>query len=122
MPSASVGSPIGSCHRDTASCVGIPAKLNAYSEGNPNGIPGSTRTLSERSDAGISIVQEVFGFVKSESVRSEAEARWSWRGWGCGARGGSPLSPLQHAVTPSASSALGLSDDGDIIPRTLNYG
>jgi transposase len=33
--------------------MGIPTKLNANSEGKPNGIPGSTRTPSERSDAGI---------------------------------------------------------------------
>jgi len=44
--------------------LGIPAKLNAHSEGKPNGIPGRSRTPSERSDAGNSIVQEVFGFVK----------------------------------------------------------
>jgi hypothetical protein len=44
-------------------------------------IPKGTRTafraegerLSERSDAGISIVQEVFGFVKEKPVRSAAE-------------------------------------------------
>lgn len=49
-----------------ASCapVGIPAKLNANSEGKPNSIPGWSRTLSERSDAGISILQDVFAFVK----------------------------------------------------------
>jgi hypothetical protein len=41
----------------------IPAKVNADSEENANGIPGRTRKVSERSDAGISIVPEVFGFV-----------------------------------------------------------
>jgi hypothetical protein len=47
----------------------IPAK--------PNGNPGWTRTPSERSDAGISIVQDVFGFVKrnlSEAQRRESAA------------------------------------------------
>jgi len=52
--------------------VRIPAKANADSEGNANGIPGRRRTFSERSDAGTSIVQEVFGFVKRNlSERSE---------------------------------------------------
>src|SRR5579862_2772820 len=46
-------------HRRT---LGILAKLNAHSEGNPNGIQELTRTPSECRDAGISIVQEVFGF------------------------------------------------------------
>ena len=53
--------------------VRIPAKLNADSAGNPIGIPGGTRTPSEHSDAGISIVQEVFGFSQGEAVRSAAE-------------------------------------------------
>jgi hypothetical protein len=44
--------------------VGIPVKLNAHSEGKPNGFPGWSRTPSERSDAGFSIVREVFAFVK----------------------------------------------------------
>jgi CRP/FNR family cyclic AMP-dependent transcriptional regulator len=35
----------------------IPTKANTDSEGNANGIPGRRRTVSERSDAGISIVQ-----------------------------------------------------------------
>jgi hypothetical protein len=51
----------------------IPTKPNAVSEGKPNGIPGRTRTPSERSDASISIVQEVFGFVKRNL--SEAQRR-----------------------------------------------
>ena len=46
----------------------IPAKANANSEGNANGIPGRRRTVSERSDAGNSIVQEVFAFVVSSTV------------------------------------------------------
>src|SRR5437764_15420744 len=35
----------------------IPAKANTDSGGNANGIPGRRRTVSERSDAGTSIVQ-----------------------------------------------------------------
>ena len=38
-------------------------KPNADSGGKPNGIPGLGRTRLERSDASISIVQEVFRFV-----------------------------------------------------------
>jgi hypothetical protein len=37
--------------------MGIPVKLNARSEGKPNGVPGQSRTPSERSDAGNSIVR-----------------------------------------------------------------
>jgi hypothetical protein len=44
--------------------LGIPTKLNAHSDGKPNGVPGSIRTVSERSDASLLIVQQVFGFVK----------------------------------------------------------
>jgi hypothetical protein len=51
----------------------IPAKPNADSEGKPNGIPGLTRTPSEQSDAGISILQEVFGFVTEKPIRSAAQ-------------------------------------------------
>jgi hypothetical protein len=57
--------------------VGIPAKLNAHSERNPNGIPGRFRTPSERSDAGISIVQDAFAFVK----RNLSEAQRRMEGW-----------------------------------------
>ena len=42
----------------------IPAKANVDSGGNANGIPGRRRTISERSDAGFSIVEQVFVFVK----------------------------------------------------------
>jgi hypothetical protein len=42
----------------------IPAKPNAYSEGNRTAFRDEPEHPSERSDAGISIVQEVFGFVK----------------------------------------------------------
>jgi hypothetical protein len=51
-------------NREYHRAVRTPAKPNADSEGKPNGIPGQARTPSEGSDAGISIVQEVFGFVK----------------------------------------------------------
>jgi hypothetical protein len=67
--------------------VGIPAKSNAESGMTPNGVPGRSRTPSERSDAGISIVQEVFGFVKENPVRSAAkeDAASGERGAGKGA-------------------------------------
>jgi hypothetical protein len=69
------------------SCVGIPAKLNAHSGRNPNGIPRCTRTPSERSDAGISIVQEVFGFVKRNlsGAKRRKNTASSERGAGKGA-------------------------------------
>jgi hypothetical protein len=44
--------------------LGIPVKLNAHFERKPNGIPGRSRTPSERSDAGMSIDGKVLGFVK----------------------------------------------------------
>jgi hypothetical protein len=44
--------------------MGIPAKENTDSGGNANGIPGEDEQFLERSDAGTSIVPEVFGFVK----------------------------------------------------------
>jgi hypothetical protein len=53
----------------------IPAKVNADSEGNANGIPGGRRKISERSDAGNSIVQEVFGFVKKNYPERSGEKR-----------------------------------------------
>jgi hypothetical protein len=53
--------------------LGIPAKLNAFSEGKPNGIPGWSRTPSERRDAGNSIVKESVRLRQGKPVRSEAE-------------------------------------------------
>ncbi len=54
--------------------MAIPAKMNAPSEGKPNGSPARSRS-SERSDAGSLMVKEVFGFVKRNL--SEAERRKS---------------------------------------------
>ena len=71
----------------------IPAKANTDSEGNANGIPGRRRTVSERSDAGISIVQEVFGFVK----KNLSGAQWrqaAEQEKGCGEKGRQPFSLL----------------------------
>jgi len=71
-------------------------------------IPEGTRTAfrtegeqsSERSDASISIVQEVFGFVKRNCPKypKRSEGSGHTRGWGCGARGGSllPRSALEQ--------------------------
>jgi len=38
-------------------------KVNIDSGGKPNGVPERSEQQSERSDAGVMIVQEVFGFV-----------------------------------------------------------
>ena len=51
----------------------IPAKTNADSEGNANGIPARSERFSQPSDAGPSIVPEVLGFVKRN--RSGAQRR-----------------------------------------------
>src|SRR5712692_9628833 len=63
----------------TTSCrtvvLRIPAKANADSEGNANGIPGRRRKVSERSDAGISIVPEVFVFVKRNLSGAQRRTR-----------------------------------------------
>src|SRR5262249_55832056 len=44
--------------------VGIPVKVNADSGRKPNGVPLEGEQQSERSDAGVLIVKEVFGIVK----------------------------------------------------------
>src|SRR5271168_247180 len=74
-------------YRHCVNPLGIPAKLNAHSGRNPNGMPGCTRTPSERSDAGISIVQEVFGFVKRNlsGAKRRKNTSSSERGAGKGA-------------------------------------
>jgi len=69
----------------------IPAKANADSERNANGIPGRRRTVSERSDAGISIVQEVFVFGQEKPIRSAAQDAPASGERGAGYRGGSPF-------------------------------
>lgn len=76
--------------------VRIPAKVNAYSEGNVNGIPSRRRTLSERSDAGVPIVPEVVRLRQWKCPeRSEGSLPVAEKGvWG---KGRQPLSPLQHA-------------------------
>jgi hypothetical protein len=43
--------------------VGIPVKTNNIPEGSRTGIPVWSRTSSERSDAGLRIVIDVFGIV-----------------------------------------------------------
>ena len=44
--------------------LGIPVKVNADSGRKPNGVPLEGEQQSERSDAGVLIVKEVFGIVK----------------------------------------------------------
>jgi hypothetical protein len=75
--------------------VGIPVKVNADSGASRTAFQSEGEQPSERSDAGVMIVQEVFGFVKrggpGEMVRSEAqEVR---RGLGCRGKGPQPLCP-----------------------------
>ena len=84
-------------------------KLNAQSEGNPNGIPGSSRTPSERSDAGTSIVQEVFGFVKRNlsGAQRRKSAASGERGAGKGAAALVPASAHRNPERVSAPRCLG---------------
>jgi hypothetical protein len=44
---------------------------------------------------------------QAKSVRSEAKEKWSWRGWGCGARGSSPVLRLS-TETPEREQRFGL--------------
>ena len=83
------------CTRLEFAQLGIPAKLNAHSGRNPNGIPGCTRTPSEHTDAGISIVQEVFGFVKRNlsGAKRRKSAASGERGAG---KGGRPCPASAH--------------------------
>jgi hypothetical protein len=97
--------PIGCDWTPHGSILRIPAKPNANSEGNPNGIPGKTRTPSERSDAGISILQEVFGFVKEKTYPEQSEGRAPLAEKGVRGKGRQPLSPPQHTEPRSAISA-----------------
>jgi hypothetical protein len=84
--------------------MGIPAKPNAESGMNPNGIPGRSRTPSERSDAGISIVQEVFGLVKRNRPK-RSEGRMLPAEKGVLGKGRQPLSQPSAGETRSAISA-----------------
>ena len=71
-------------------------KVNIDSGGKPNGVPERSEQQSEPSDAGVMIVQEVFGFVKrrcpGEMVRSEAEE--VRRGLGVQGKGAATPLPL----------------------------
>ena len=75
--------------------MGIPVKVNADSSGKPSSVPAEGEQPSERSDAGVMIVPEVFGFVKppgSKVFRSEAEELR--RGFGVQGKGAaSPFIP-----------------------------
>jgi hypothetical protein len=55
--------------------VRIPLKANAFPEGSRAGFRDDSEHRSERSDAGFSIVPEVFGFVKIPAIRSVAKDR-----------------------------------------------
>jgi len=82
--------------------VGIPAKLNACSGGKPNGIPGRSRTPSERSDAGNSVVQEVFGFVNRtlSGAQRRKDAASGEKSAGKGAAALVPASALKRPERP----------------------
>ena len=85
--------------------LGIPVNLNAHSGRNPNGIPGRFRTPSERSDAGISIVQEVFGFVKRNLSGAKRRKNTASRERGAG-KGAAVLVPASAHSDPEARRAL----------------
>jgi hypothetical protein len=85
--------------------MGIPAKLNAHSEGKPNSIPGWPRTPSERSDAGTSIVLESVRLRQETPIPSAAEEERRQRGKGSGERGGSSCPRLSALKRPRSASA-----------------
>jgi hypothetical protein len=93
--------------------LGIPTKLNAHSEGKPNSFRDDSRTPSERSDAGTSIVQEVFGFVKSKLSEAERRRRAASDDRGPGKRTARPV-PASHGasgarlVLPTSTITSGL--------------
>jgi len=60
--------------------------------------------FSERSDAGTSIVQEVFGFVKKNRPERSA-GRLPVAEKGARGKGRQPFAPPQHTESPSAISA-----------------
>jgi hypothetical protein len=60
----------------------------------------------ERSDAGTSIVQEVFGFVR-ETYPQWSEGRVPLAEKGARGKGRQPLSPPQPAVTPKREQRFG---------------
>ena len=83
---------------------GIAAKLNACSEREPNGIPGRSRTPSERSDAGFSSAPESVRFRQEKLVRSAPRRQSAASGKGCGEKGGSPCPHLNAAEAAGARS------------------
>src|SRR5260370_38739285 len=78
----------------------IPAKPNSIPEGSRTGFRADPEQPSERSDAGLLIVQEVFGLVKEAEVRSEAEEGGNRQGKGGRGKGQRALSPLGTAENP----------------------
>jgi len=89
------------------------------SERKPNGIPGSTRTPSERSDAGISIVQEVFDFVNRKLSGAQRRKSAADEERGRGKDGTSCPRPAQRSPERDERSELHQQDD----PSTLcRYG
>jgi hypothetical protein len=82
----------------------IPAKPNADSEEKPNAFRDEPEQPSERSDAGISILQEVFGFVKRNLSGAQRRDDAASRERGAG-KGEQPLSPPQRWRNRSGISA-----------------
>jgi transposase len=68
-----LGNTLHCWREEIATMLRIPLKANAFPEGSRAGFRDDSEHRSERSDAGLSIVQEVFGFVKMLRIRSAAE-------------------------------------------------
>jgi hypothetical protein len=77
-----------------AMCVRIPPKAISHSGRKPITVPGGNRSGVGAKRRWHFDVAKTDRNRQVESVRSEAKEGWSWRGWGCGARGRSPLPRL----------------------------
>lgn len=82
----------------------IPLEAIGDSGGKAITIPGENRSGVERSDAGISIVQEVFGFVK-ENLSGAKRRQHAGSGERGAGKGGSPCPASAHSTPRSAISA-----------------
>jgi hypothetical protein len=87
--------------------VRIPLKPISHSGGKPITVPGGNRSGVGAKRRWHFDVAKIDRNRQVESVRSEAEAERSWRGWGCGARGSSPLPRLSKEF-PEREERFGL--------------
>ena len=85
----------------------IPTKANTDSDGNATAFRAEGEQFSERSDAGISIVQEVFGFVK-ENLSGAQRRKMPAAEKGVRGKGRQPFS-LPSLQRPRRASARRLS-------------